>query len=750
MPETKIDIPASLPVLGADLPVDIELTGRVAAAKPALAPVCTHTRQAVKHGDVFVVSHTDGQLHPGCECGQGVYYHDTRFLSGLTMALEGRPPIVLGFTAEHNFFSRVEATNEAWILPDGTPVRRESLHLEATRVVDGGVQERIQLTNFNPFPVKTTLALELRSDFKDIFEVRGFFGKQQQGTFLRPRTSATGAELLYQGADGAVRHTRIGYDREAAGLTTHTWAETHETGVRIVWDVDLPAKGGTWAVALTLTPCIDGAGATEQPPPPIGLARLEAMQAKREAGLTRVTSSNLQFQGFVSRGVEDLLTLCMPTADGLFPTAGIPWYCCPFGRDSLITALQALPLSPGFAVATLKYLAEKQGTKLDPYHEEAPGKILHELRRGELAALGEIPFSTYYGTIDATPLWLVLFAETYRWTGDMDLVRALWPNALRALAWIDQYGDIDGDGFVEYARSDEKGLANQGWKDSHDSIIHPDAEYALAPIALAEVQGYVYDAKRRLAGLARLMDDAALADVLEAQAATLKQRFNEAFWLEDEGYYAVALDGHKQPVRSKTSNPGHCLWSDLIAEDRVGQVIDTMLAPDMFNGWGIRTMASSSPNYNPISYHNGTVWPHDVSLIVRGMADRGRQDGVSTVFTGLFEASKHFEYQRLPELFCGFDRQSRFAKPVPYPVACSPQAWAAGTPLHLLAAALGLAPDGANNVLRVAPVLPAWLGDVRLTGLRVGTGSVDLAFRRGPDGTTCEVLAADGVRVEVG
>jgi glycogen debranching enzyme len=609
------------------------------------------------------------------------------------------------------------------------------------------VQEQIRITNYNPFPIKTTLTLELRADFKDLFEVRGFFGKRKQGTFLHPRLAGTSAELLYQGADGGVRHTRIAFDREPAALTAHTWADTHETGVRVSWDVELPAKGGEWGVGLALTPCIDGAGTMDQPPPPIGLARLEAMQVRREAGLTRVTSSNPQFETFVKRGVEDLLTLCMPTSNGLFPTAGIPWYCCPFGRDSLITALQALPLSPDFAVATLRYLAAKQGTKLDPYHEEAPGKILHELRRGELAELGEIPFSTYYGTIDATPLWLVLLAETYRWTGDLDLVKTLWPNALRALEWIDRHGDLDGDGFVEYARSDEKGLANQGWKDSHDSIIHPDGTYARAPIALAEVQGYVYDAKRRLAELARLLGDEALATTLEAQAATLKQRFNEAFWLADEGYYAVALDGDKRPVRSKTSNPGHCLWSGLIAEDRVQAVIDTMLAPDMFNGWGIRTMSSQSPNYNPISYHNGTVWPHDVSLIVGGMARHGRFDGVETVLTGLFETSKHFEYQRLPELFCGFERQSRFAKPVPYPVACSPQAWAAGTPLHLVNAALGLAPDAANDKLHVSPRLPAWLPDLQIKGLRVGKGTVDLAFRREGDRTTCEVLAADGVQV---
>jgi glycogen debranching enzyme len=770
MPETQhpiaVTIPASLPVLGKDMQVDIELTGRVAAARPNLAPSCVHTRQAIKHGDVFVVSHTDGLIHPGCDCGQGVYYHDTRFLSGMTIALEGRAPTKLSFTAEHNFFSRMEAVNADWERAGEPTIKRETIHFGSTRVVDGGVQERLEVRNFNPFPVKTQMVVEYRSDFKDIFEVRGFFGKSRQGTFLHPRQWELGAELVYQGADGVVRHTRIAFDRPAASITAHTWPDTHETGVRITWDVELAAKGGEWSVSIGLTPCIDGAGSrgdADQPPPPMGIDRIEALQAAREAGLARIGSSNAGFHQFVNRGIEDLLTLSMPTPDGLFPTAGIPWYCCPFGRDSLITAIQSLPLSTEFAVATLRFLARHQGSKLDPYHEEAPGKIMHEMRVGELANLGEIPFSTYYGTIDATPLWLVLLSEAYRWTGSKELLADMWPHALRALEWIDTYGDIDGDGFVEYAASDEKGLSNQGWKDSFDSVIHPDATLASAPIALAEVQGYVYDAKVRMAELARVLGEDSLAERLDSAAGQLKQQFNEAFWCAEEGYYAIALDGGpcyqkgsatngpKRRVRSKTSNPGHGLWSGIIAAERVPDVVRAMLAPDMFNGWGIRTMSAQSPNYNPISYHNGTVWPHDVALITQGMANCGYKEATVRVMSGLFEASAHFEYRRLPELFCGFERQDRFAKPVPYPVACSPQAWAAGTPLMLLTAALGLQADAPNGLLRVVqPTLPAWLGDVEIRGLRVGAASIDLAFRQQDGRTTCEVLAKRGeVRVEV-
>lgn len=767
MPETRpssaLDLPASLAVFGAELPVDLELTGRVAAAKPVAPPACTHERQAIKHGDVFVVSHTDGQIHPGCNCGQGVYYHDTRFLSGLTLELEGRSPVVLAFSAEHNFFSRMEAMNDAWENPGRPGVKRETMHISATRLVDGGVQEHIAVRNFNKFDVQTKLTVEIRADFKDIFEVRGFFGKSRPGTFLHPRHEGKQAELIYVGADGRVRHTRLAFDRAPASIEAMSWPETHETGVRVTWDVEMAARGGAWEVALSATPCIDGAGShgkDDEPQAPIGLARIEELKDAREAGLTRITSPHPGFQQFVTRGIEDLLTLCMPTPDGLFPTAGIPWYCCPFGRDSLITAIQSLPLSPEFAIATLKYLARHQGTKVDPYHEETPGKILHELRRGELAELGETPFSLYFGTIDATPLWLVLLSETYRWTGDLALVRQLWPHALAALEWLDTYGDIDGDGFVEYAASDEKGLSNQGWKDSFDSVVHGDGTLASAPIALSEVQGYTYDARRRMAELARLLGESALADKLAGQAASLKQQFNEAFWCAEEGFYAIALDGGpchqtgtggKRRVRSKTSNPGHGLWSGIIAEDRVPDVVSGLMAPDMFNGWGIRTMSTNDPNYNPISYHDGTVWPHDVSLIVQGMANLGYKDAVARVLTGLYQASEHFDYQRLPELFCGFDRESRFAKPVPYPVACSPQAWAAGTPLLLLTAALGLQPDAAAGALHVVrPQLPSWLPGVELRGLRVGSGHVDLAFRQEDGTTTCEVLTATpGVQVKL-
>lgn len=487
-------IPASLPVFGLSLPVDVALTGRVAAAPAAMAPSCAHARQVIKRGDTFLVSHTDGEVHPGCECGQGLYFRDTRFLSGMRLSLAGQAPIVLSADAEHGFFSRIEAMNEAWISPDGQTVKRETLHLGRTRVVDGGLRERLELTNFNGFPLRLTLSIELRADFKDIFEVRRFMARRATGTFLHPRAIEGGAELLYRGADGQVRHTRIRPDAPPDRVQFRTWPETHETGVVLEWDLALAARGGAFSLELQLAPMIDGVG-HDRPDAPISSGHLERLHAEREAGRTRIAVAHPGFQAFVDRGLADMAMLMTPTASGPFPTAGTPWYACPFGRDGLITALQCLPLGPETAVATLGHLAAHQGTRVDPFRDEEPGKIFHEQREGELAALGEVPHTPYYGTIDATPLWLVLLSETWRWTGDLSMVRALWPNALAALAWIDAYGDADGDGFVEYRHKGDRGLVNQGWKDSHDSVVHPDGTLAEPAIALAEVQGYVYDAK---------------------------------------------------------------------------------------------------------------------------------------------------------------------------------------------------------------------------------------------------------------
>ncbi|HEY9854380.1 MAG TPA: glycogen debranching N-terminal domain-containing protein, partial [Stenomitos sp.] len=677
-------------------------------------------------------------------CGQGVYFADTRYLSALRWTLEGQSPVVLSSHADQNFFSRTDLVNEAFMTAEGQAVRRESLHFNSMRLVDGAVHESLLVTNYNPFPVTVRLALEVRADFRDMFEVRGFADRKAHGTFLLPLETPEALTLRYLGTDQALRETVLHLERAPERLEVLRFRETREVGAIAHYTLQL-APLGTERLDLAIEPRLDGQGFAPNRALELELDHLERLQQQALSAFTGLQSSDEAFDKFLNRGVLDLLSLVSPTPAGNYLVAGLPWYACPFGRDGLLTAYQALMLDPSLAEGTLRYLARFQGSKVDPACDEEPGKILHESREGELSRTGEMPFGPSYCTVDATPLFLVLMSEHYRWTGNLGLVRALWPHALRALEWIDRYGDADGDGFVEYRKQGERGLSNQGWKDSWDSVIHPDGTLAEAPIALAEVQGYVYDAKVRMAELAQVLGEADLAAQLAAEAARLKQAFNTAFWNEEAGHFVIALDGAKRQVVSPTSNPGHGLWSGIIDEAKAPFVAQELLSPRMFSGWGIRTMGTNSPNYNPISYHNGTIWPHDNSLVIKGLVQYGHRDEAATVSAALFDAARHFPNSRLPELFCGFTREGRFSRPVPYPVACSPQAWAAGTPLLVLQSLLGLKPDAAAGILHITrPNLPAWAGEVTVTGLRVGRGTVDLAFCHQEGRTECRVLRSEG------
>jgi glycogen debranching enzyme len=437
-----------------------------------------------------------------------------------------------------------------------------------------------------------------------------------------------------------------------------------------------------------------------------------------------------------------MLTTDLPT--GPYPYAGVPWYVAPFGRDSIITALQLLPYHAAVAAGTLRFLAAWQGRTHDAFKDEEPGKILHEYRRGEMASCREVPFIPYYGTIDATPLFLILLAEYVRWTGDLRLARTLWPAAQAALAWMRESGDRDGDGYLEYATQSELGLVNQGWKDSEDSVSHANGALATPPIALAEVQGYAFAALSGAAELASALGDAALAATLRDEAAALFERFNRDFWLSHEGFYALALDGAKRPCEVVASNIGHCLWTGIVPEARAAGVAKRLLAEDMFSGWGIRTLSARERRYNPMSYHNGSVWPHDNAIAAAGFRRYRFGAFVQTVASGLFDASRHFERSRLPELFCGFGRRTGHG-PISYPVACSPQAWAAGSGLQLLTAMLGLDADAlAGRLTFVSPQLPPWLREVEIHDLRVGSSSLDVAIRRGRDGAAVELIGRRG------
>ncbi|HEX2626565.1 MAG TPA: hypothetical protein VHL56_06635, partial [Candidatus Limnocylindrales bacterium] len=476
-------------------------------------------------------------------------------------------------------------------------------------------------------------------------------------------------------------------------------------------------------------------------------AAAEAEYGSWNERCARIRSDGELLDLAVNRSIADLRLLRNdgPIHGEHYVAAGIPWFTTLFGRDSIITSLEVLPFMPDVARETLKVLADWQATAVDVDRDMEPGKILHELRVGELARTGELPHRPYYGSIDSTPLWLVLFEETYRWTGDLDFVRSLWPNALAALKWIDEYGDRDGDGFVEYERGAAWGLLNQGWKDSGDAIRHVNGDLAVAPIALCEVQGYVYDAKRRLSSLAAVLGDDDLSKRLAREADALYQRFNEAFWSDEVGFYAIALDRDKKPVLTITSNPGQALWSGIIDPSRVDAVVDKLLDPSMDCGWGIRTYASGQPGFNPVGYHTGSVWPHDNALIAAGMKRMGRHDAADRVASRIFEAAQRSPDFRLPELFCGFER-GLSDMPVPYPVACSPQAWSAATPLSLLQTMLGMRADAAHDRLELdRPHLPSWLGKVTVHELRVGQRQVDLLFHRWRGNTTsAEVLRRDG------
>jgi glycogen debranching enzyme len=463
-------------------------------------------------------------------------------------------------------------------------------------------------------------------------------------------------------------------------------------------------------------------------------------------GSTAVQTDHELFNLTMTRGLNDLRLLVNdgPGEGERYVAAGVPWFSTLFGRDSIITALQLLAFRPQLATETLDVLATRQATDVDDERDAEPGKILHELRTGEMAATHELPFRPYFGSVDSTPLWLILLGATYDWTGDRGLVDRLWPNALAALDWIDKWGDRDGDGFVEYQRRTEQGLLNQGWKDSHDAIRDRNGRQRVPPIALAEVQGYVFDAKSRLARLARMRGDDALAARLEADAAKLRERFEAAFWVEDQGYYALALDADKRQADAIGSNAGHCLWTGIVSPSRARAVADRLLGPELFSGWGIRTYAAGQPGYNPLGYHTGTVWPHDTSLVAAGLKRYGLHDEANRLVGSVFEAAQRFPEFRLPELFCGFDRETS-PVPVPYPVACSPQAWAAGAPFLFLQTMLGLQPHADRAELELfRPNLPEWLGKVTLTNLRLGDAAVDLLFHRWRGTTSAEVLRKVG------
>ncbi len=663
-------------------------------------------------GSTFVVSDRSGDVDASPSDPQGLFYHDTRFLSKWKLTVDGDGLSPLSTDDIHYSFAQFFLVRGT-----GTVYTDSSVSVLRQRFVGDGFHEDLTVMNHGREPVELEVRVDVGADFADLFEVKDAMEKK----------GATSQHV--EGSRIVLRYTRERYVRETWISANAREAELDEGGVTFRLQIDAQ---GRWSTCLDVVPAVAGDAETidrpryrhgESEAKPEGAASLEEWLA----GAPDLVSSWRQLEEVYGRSLVDLAALRFYPAvlrEGqAVPAAGLPWFMALFGRDSLITSYQALPYVPELAQATLTSLALFQATADDAFRDAEPGKILHELRFGELTAFEERPHSPYYGSVDATPLFLIVLDEYERWTGDTALVRRFEPEARAALEWIDHHGDLDGDGYVEYQRRNTKtGLDNQCWKDSHTSIVDRHGALASAPRAVSEVQGYVYDAKVRCARLARdVWEDEELAARLEQEAADLQERFNRDFWVEELDCFALALDGEKRQMDSISSNIGHLLWSGIVDEDKAQSVVRHLLGPGLYSGWGVRTMSADEVTYNPIGYHLGTVWPHDNSLIVAGLARYGYREEAAQIAAALLEAATYFD-GRLPEAFAGYPREeTRF--PVEYPTACSPQAWASGTPLLLIRAMLGLEPEG--DSLESDPHLPSLIERLSLTGIPGRWGQAD-------------------------
>ena len=694
------------------------------SAKSARAEENPHV---LKHDETFVLFDRFGDVQVLGSGEQGLYHEDTRYLSHLELLIDGVRPMFLGSAVkEDNSVLVVELMNPDLPL---NGVAKGSLHLFRAKLLwQGTCYEHLRLTNHGDEKARLRITLQFDADFVDLFEVRGM-ERARRGERLATEVGDAEVLLGYRGLDGRTRRTRVSFEPTPTALTER----------QADFDLELARKQEQH---VYLTAACEQGDARRPAPPRYDVAFRRNDDARRASlcDCSAIETSNPLVNRWLHRSVCDLAMLTTTLPSGPYPYAGVPWYSTTFGRDGIITAREYLWIDPSLARGVLSVLAATQATAEDPSRDAEPGKILHEARKCEMANTREVPFGQYYGTVDATPLFVGLAGAYFHRTGDLDFIRRLWPHVTSALEWIDRYGDRDGDGFVEYRRRNDDGLLNQGWKDSFDAIRTRDGRLAEPPIALVEVQGYVWDAKRRLAGLARGRGEGALADRLTAEAESLRARFEEAFWMEEAGTYAIALDANKRQADAITSNPGHALWSGIVAPERAARVAASLSSPALSSGWGIRTLAADQVGFNPIGYHLGSVWPHDNAIIAAGLKRYGFAREAGLVAEQLLGASRHFREYRLPELFCGFSREES-QLPVPYPVACVPQAWAAGAPFSLLQTMLGLRADAPANTLElVHPELPEWLEKVIVRDMTVGGAVVDLHVYRSREGTGVEVV----------
>ncbi|MYL54645.1 amylo-alpha-1,6-glucosidase [Pontibacillus yanchengensis] len=678
----------------------------------------------LKHGEVFSVTNELGDMNPN-DIGAGIYYRDTRFLREYNMMINDQPCIFLKKDQSKGIENQFKLSNGDIQSGDA---HYEKMDLEINRkqlMYKGIFYDKIQVNNGSQKHITCSLNLTFDLGFEDLFEVRGA-KREKRGTLHKPEVNHNRLKYQYSGLDDIERILTIDVSRNG---------HSHENGLS--FDMDLhPGESHTIEIAIQVR---EG---TEDDHEPLNYERAYA-ECENElekwiSDQTKVTTSHPLINKTLERAEKDLYLLATDIGQGSFPVAGIPWFCVPFGRDSMITAIQSLVLNPDLAKSTLRTLANLQGVVENDWNEEAPGKILHEMRNGEMANLNEIPFKRYYGSIDSTPLYIVLFAETIRWTGDMELMNELLPSVEKALEYVEQYADLDGDGFVEFHKQSDGGLAVQSWKDSNHSMVHKDGTHSESPMAVVEVQGYVYDAKAKMAELYEYIGEDYKAQKMIEEARQLKTLFNDAFWMEQEDFYALALDKDKQQVQTITSDPGHALWSTIIEESKVQDVARVLLSDKLYSGWGIRTMSQEEKVYNPIAYHNGTVWPHDNSLILLGLAKHSLKDQVNQLVQSLFESANQFEDARLPELFCGHSREEEETI-VPFPVACSPQAWAAGTPFACVQALLGMEVNAYTKSISINPTLPEDMDWLEVKDLTVGNGKLNIVLKKSENHVVAKV-----------
>ena len=693
---------------------------------------------AIHQGYTVLITDLDGQIVWSTD--KGLYFFDTRVISAYAIYANGEGWDLLNSGAPSHYGAKIFLTNRKFP-SEGGDVPARTLSMVMTRVIDGGMHESFEVTNHGRVPVHFNLELALRSDFSDIFEVKA------SRIVRRGRISTTWSDETEE----LVTSYRNGSFHRAVSIRADAPTPAMYANGRINFTLQIP-PGASWRGSL-LYDLIDGEERYAAPrqcevSPETPQAR--QLQQWRDRCL-RLETSVPGFRQLFEQAVEDLAALRLPVESGssmeYLPAAGLPWFVALFGRDPLIVSLQTMILSPDFARGTLKVLGAWQSKGFDDFRDAEPGKILHELRRGELAHLKLIPHTPYYGTADATPLYLIALHGLWRATGDLDEVRGHLDTAMGCLSWIDECGDRDRDGFQEYGTRSGQGYENVGWKDSGEAVVDVDGSNVSKPKALCEIQGYVYAAWRGMAEIFHALGDAASAARLTTKADALYTRFNDVFWNEAEGFYAYCLDGAKRPIWTVASNPGHLLWSGIVPPERAGRVIARLMKPDMWSGWGIRTLTRDNPTFNPYSYQNGSVWPHDNSLIALGFRRYGFAEEVNRLTKDIAQAASYFTQRQLPELYSGMQRdQTSF--PVQYLGANVPQAWAAGAVFALLQAMLGIELDAPAGLIRIDPLLPDWLPDVTLRGLRLGRETFDIAFRRDGEVTRHEVLRGDPKRVE--